>query len=410
MRKTSSALLLAAVCGCSDGAQLTPPQAPALSAAKGVSEPRYDITIIRSTLGGTQSRGNGISNRGLVAGWSNFSNGTRHAALWIRGEIEDLQTLGGPSSAVPWPGVNNNGMVVGLSHTAETDPLSEEWSCEAGGFLPATNPRRVCRAFAWFDGTMHKLPTFGGTHGFATGVNNVGQVVGWAETTVHDPTCNHARGTGVQKLQFRAALWEPKKGTMRELHPYPGDSASAATAINERGQAVGISGECDQAVGRFSARRAVLWENGTVQKLPTLGGTSWHTPMDINERGDVVGFSNPPGDADLVGGFIANGFFWAKGSATVVRIRPLEGNLTSQAMGINDRRQVVGVSFNGPPGVRAFLWENDTLMNLNDLADVKPNVLQSAQHINDAGEITGRILIAATGEVLPFVATPRPRQ
>ena len=409
MRKPSSALLLAALCGCSDAAQLTPPLPPALSAAKSASEPRYDITIIRTTLGGTQSRGNGISNLGLVAGWSNQSNGTRHAALWTRGEIDDLETLGGPSSTVPWPGVNNHGMVVGLSHTAEPDSLAEEWSCEAGGFLPATNPRRVCRAFAWFDGTMHKLPTFGGTHGFATGVNNVGQVVGWAETTVHDPTCNHARGTGVQKLQFRAALWEPKNGSMRELQPYPGDSTSAATAINERGQAVGISGDCDQAVGRFSARRSVIWQHGTVDTLPTLGGTSWHTPMDINERGDVVGFSNPPGAADLAGGFIANGFFWAKGSATVDRIGPLEGNLTSQAMGINDRRQVVGVSFGGPPGLRAFLWENDTLMNLNDLADVRPNVLQSAQHINDAGEITGRILIVATGEVLPFMATPRPR-
>ena len=407
MRPTSCALLAIVLCACTDRVQPLPPDIE-VHLAKLDHEPRYDVVVIPSDLGGTQSRGTGISNGGWIAGWSNLQNGTRHAALWRGETIFDLKTLGGPSSTVPWPGLNNNGMVVGLSHTAELDSLGELWSCEAGSFLPATNPRRVCRAFVWEDDVMQALPTFGGTHGFATGVNNKGEVVGWAETTVFDPTCNAARGTGVQKLQFRAALWNPKKGTMTELPPYPGDSTSAATAINEHGQAVGISGECDQAVGRFSARRSVIWEHGAVDTLPTLGGTSWHTPMDINERGDVVGFSNPPSAGDLLGDFLGNGFFWAKGSATAERIRPLDGNTTSQAMGINDRRQVVGVSFGGAPGLRAFLWENGVLWNLNDLVSIAPNVLLSAQHINDAGQITGRVQVAATGEVRAFVATPRP--
>jgi len=408
MRQTAYTLLIAAAAACSDQTQPAPPTGLAPRAAQTKKEPRYDVLILRSSLGGTQSRGTGISNGGLVAGWSNLSNGTRHAAVWNGESITDLETLGGPSSSVPWPGVNNTGMVVGISHTNDLDLLNEDWSCEAGGFIPATTPRRVCRGFAWIDGTMQELPTLGGTHGFATGVNNVGQIVGWAETPVHDPTCNGALGTGSQVLQFRAVLWEAKRGTKTELPPYPGDSASAATAINERGQAVGISGECDQAVGRFSARRSVMWDHGAVDTLPTLGGTSWHTPMDINERGDVVGFSNPPSPGDLAGEFLANGFFWAKGSATVERIRPLDGNTVSQAMAINDRRQVVGVSFGGAPGLRAFLWEDGVLMNLNDLADIAPNVLQSAQHINDAGQITGRVRDAATGEIFAFVATPRP--
>jgi len=408
MRPTYT-LLIAAVAACTDQTQQTAPTAVAPYAAQTKKEPRYDVIILRSSLGGTQSRGTGISNGGLVAGWSNLLNGTRHAAVWNGESITDLETLGGPSSSVPWPGVNNTGMVVGISHTTDLDVLNEAWSCEAGGFIPPTNPRRVCRGFAWIDRTMHELPTLGGTHGFATGVNNVGQVVGWAETPVHDPTCNGALGTGPQVLQFRAVLWEPRKGVKTELPPYPGDSTSAATAINERGQAVGISGECDQAVGRFSARRSVMWHHGAVDTLPTLGGTSWHTPMDINERGDVVGFSNPPSAGDLAGDFLANGFFWARGSATVERIRPLDGNTVSQALAINDRRQVVGVSSGGAPGVRAFLWEDGVLMNLNDLAEIAPNVLQSAQHINDAGQITGRVLDAATGQVFAFRATPRPR-
>ena len=100
---------------------------------------------------------------------------------------------------------------------------------------------------------MQALPTLGGINGYAAGVNDRGQVVGWAETPVHDPTCS-----APQVLQFRAVLWEPRRHRKRELRPFPGDSTSAATAINNRGQAVGISGECDVAVGRFSARRAVL--------------------------------------------------------------------------------------------------------------------------------------------------------
>jgi hypothetical protein len=33
------------------------------------------------------------------------------------------------------------------------------------------------------------LPTLGGTHGFATGSNNLDQIVGWAENTVRDSSC-----------------------------------------------------------------------------------------------------------------------------------------------------------------------------------------------------------------------------
>jgi hypothetical protein len=67
---------------------------------------------------------------------------------------------------------------------------------------------------------------------------------------------------------------------------------------------------------------------------------------------------------------------------------------------------VVGISFGGASGARAFLYEDGVLKNLNDLVDIAPDVLLSAQDINDAGQITGRVSDAATGEVLAFVATP----
>ena len=409
MRHISCAILVAAVFGCGNDTQVTQPSEALAQRGRGA---RYDIVKLGS-LGGTQSRGMAINDRGRVAGWSNLPDGSRRAALWKGGSPKNLGTLGGPSSTVPWPGMNNNGMIVGISQTRKVDPLNEEWACELGGFLPETT-NLICRGFVWEDDKMRELPTLGGNHGFAAGVNDRGQIVGWAETPLHDDTCSP---DATQVLQFRAVLWEPKKGgkgkiKTQELRPYRDHSTSAATAINEKGQAVGISGDCDQGVGRFSTREAVLWEkSGRVTRIPNLGGTSWHTPMDINERGDVVGFSNPDEPGDEVGDFISRAFFWPSGAAKAQDLGTLDDDPVSEAFAINSRRQVVGISFGDPVlGPRAFLWENDVLTDFNDLVgEGNLDVFLSAQDINDAGQITGRVRDHATGEVLAFVATPRRR-
>jgi probable HAF family extracellular repeat protein len=231
---------------------------------------------------------------------------------------------------------------------------------------------------------------------------------------VHDRTCDP---NSAQKLQFRAVMWDPKDGSRgkikaRELRPYRDDATSAATAINDNGEVVGISGDCDQAVGRYSARHAVLWEkDGKVILLPNLGGTSWHTPMDINPQGDVAGFSNPNEPGDEVGDFISRAFYWPRGAARVVDLGTLSSEFgkdpVSEAFALNSHGQVVGISFGlAQPGPRAFLWENNSLMDLNDLVPESEDVLLSAQDINDAGQITGRVRDHQTGEVLAFVAIP----
>ena len=52
-----------------------------------------------STLGGTQGVGEAINNKGWISGAANLPGDmTQHAALWRRGQITDLGTLGGPSS------------------------------------------------------------------------------------------------------------------------------------------------------------------------------------------------------------------------------------------------------------------------------------------------------------------------
>ncbi len=127
--------------------------------------------------------------------------------------------------------------------------------------------------------------------------------------------------------------------------------------------------------------------------------------MDINERGDVVGFSNPPGPGDPEGEFISRAFFWRNGAPAATDIGTLDGDALSEAFAINSSRQVVGISFGGTVGPRAFIWHRGELSDLNDLVDTD-DVLLSAQHINDDGQITGRLRDAVTGETLAFVATP----
>ena len=246
---------------------------------------------------------------------------------------------------------------------------------------------------------MQALETLGGNNGFATDVNNRAQIVGWAETPVEDPTCKRP----IQVLQFRAALWEPDAGRMQELPPLPGDSTSAATAINERGQVVGISGKCYVAVGDSSARASVLWEHGTAREIPNLGAATWNTPMDINEHGHVVGFGSIGDDAHGNPRLFA--FLWT-GGETVMNLRALGADNLSQAYGINDGGQVVGRSC-GASGCRAFLYQNGVMYDLNALLDPAGHRLELARHINDDGVITGNMRKLGTDSTRIFVARPK---
>ena len=406
MRVLPPVLLLAAVCGCGrepEATQSLGPDAPsaALAAAS------YDVVKIPASLGGTQSRGMAINAAGLVAGWSNLSSGSRHAAVWRDGVISDLRTLGGPSSTVPWPGLNDDGMVVGISHTDRPDPLHEDWSCDLGDFLPETTDL-ICSGFVYDDGRMRELPTLGGNHSFAAGVNSRGEIVGWAETAEHDSTCVDA-----QVLGFRGVDLGSQERQQRQ-----DQDARAASVRGRRG--LGRHGDQRRRrrgrhlgrlrPGRRAASALAMPSSGarttSRSRSPTSAARAWHTPMDINAAGDVVGFSNPPGPGDPEGEFIAQAFFWPNGASTATPIGTLDDDALSEAFAINAHRQVVGVSFGGTAGSRAFLWQNNVLTNLNDLVDIAPDVLLSAQDINDEGQITGRVLDGTTGQVLMFIATP----
>ncbi|MEJ7597846.1 MAG: hypothetical protein WKG01_08065 [Kofleriaceae bacterium] len=385
-------LTLAALGACTDDAATTVDD-------HSVRVPTYRVFALAAF--GPDAAGNSITDRGWVAGYTNVDAETRHAALWRPDRpLLDLDTLGGPNSNVVWPVHNLRGLVTGIAETSSLDPLGEPWSCSA--FFP-TVTGHVCRGFAWADGAMRAMPTLGGTHSFATGSNNWRLVVGWADNQVRDPSC-----VAPQLLQFRAVVWSLDGDRLRQLAPYGGDSTSAATAINDRGQIVGISGSCGSAVGRLSAAHAVLWHGDTITDLGNFGVPAWNTAMAINQRGDVVGFANVPAPPPIpYDRFNAHGFVWTP-ERGIAELAPLDGDVYSQALGLNEWRHAVGQSCSaGFASCRAALWRDGEAIDLNTrIASSDVGALVFAGDVNDLGWITGQAVKPETGELVAFLAIP----
>jgi len=392
-------IVLAAVC-C--GAVLAPALAQGPVQVK--ARPQYQVSDLPG-LGGTSNGGNSINDQTWVAGYARLPDRNRHAALWRNGVLSNLGTLGGPNSSVTWNVKNTAEIIVGISQTADPQLLGESWSSAAFYSTP-NNVGYINLGFVWENGQgpMRGLPNFpGGNNGFATGANNLGQVVGWAENGVNDPNC-----CCTQVLQFRPALWTlGPPDQIQDLPLIPGDSSGAATAINDNGQIVGISGICDQAVGRHTAKHAVLWENGTVTDIyPDAPAPWWNTPTAINQHGDVVGFAGDPTDVE---GNILHAFIWTKDNGLKV-LKPLRGrvpqHVDSEAYGINEAGQVVGVSCAADQvDCRAVIWNHGVYPT--DLNDPTYSVfLASAKDINNAGQITGRAVDPTTGVLTAYLAVP----
>lgn len=365
--------------------------------AQNASGPTHYRVIDLGTLGGTNSSANAINNIAWATGGSFNAAEDQIATLWLYGLQIPLGTLdGGTSSNVSWPVKNNFGLISGTSEDGKTDPLGETFSCPAVGLSSS------CVAFAWQFGQMVQLPGLGGNNSIGGGDNNVGQIVGWAEDKVYDPTCAAPVPGAVQFLQFEAALWQrDARGNwqVRELPPYPGDPDGAATAINDSGEAVGISGTCDVAIGAYSAVHALMWKNGRPINLGNLGGHGWNTPDAVNNQGVVTGFVNGPNDVvngQLQFEFLA--FIWTKqnGMKSLGTLPGLNGtpDAMSEATDINNENQIVGVSFadfefDGP---RAFIWQNGAMTPLNSLiGSASANWdITSTGGINDRGEIAAQ--------------------
>jgi probable HAF family extracellular repeat protein len=339
---------------------------------------RYTVTDL-----GLASPG-GISNNGSLAYNATLPDGPIHATFLRHGRKTDLGTLGGPNSSVVF-GPSERGQVVGFADTSIPDPLGEDYfACGFGTHL-------ICRGFVWQMGQMTPLSTLGGNNSAAEDINNRGEVVGVAELTTKDPTCQPP-----QVLQSHAVIWE--KGQIRELPTFGEDPEGAALAINDSGVAVGVTGDC-----ATSASHAVLWrKDGSVQDLGNLGGTSYNTASGINNQGQVVGASNVTGGTANTN----HAFLWTEEDG-MRDLGTLPGDSTSGAYSINDNKQVVGVSADTAGDLHAFVWQDGVMADLNKVIPPSlPFVLIVGFDINDHGEITVQAIDLNTDESHALLLTP----
>ncbi len=368
------------------------------AAARPAAQAQYKMVRL-DTLGGTVAAGISITNDERISGFSALSgNSVIRAAYWDDRSARDLGTLGGPNSAVEWPN-HDDGVVVGISETATPEPLGEQWSCAS--FIPYSGD--TCLGFVWHAKSrlMKKLPTLGGDNGYAAGANSQGYIAGWAENNTHDPTC-----VLPQVLQFEATVWNPN-GDVSSLPPFGADPDSAAVAINDAGDVVGISGICQNAVGDLSAKHMVFWRDGHAIKMKSLGGEAWNTPAAINDSDLVVGFSDRPGDQR---GNNPNfhAFSWSHSDGITHDLGVLSGDVISEALGVNAAGVIVGISCatQNCSASRGFIYENGMMSDLDSLVPRGSPHIVYANDINDEGEITGLAQNPVSGDLFAFRLTP----
>lgn len=361
---------------------------------QGSTTARYTIIDLGTLQGGTFSQPFSITRNGIVAGSSTNSGGSQNAVLWFQGKMYDIGSPGlGGANSIAF-GLNDSGQAAGEAENSVSDPNGEDF-CGFGTHV-------TCLPFVWAHDVTTPLPTLGGNNGEATFINDLGQVSGYAETSIPDTHCPLP-----QVLHFKPVYWE--NGRVHRLPTFRGDPDGIAISINDRGQAVGASGTCTTfnpiELYNLLPVHALLWENGKATDLGNLGGKTGkaggNIANNINNQGQVIGVSDLSGDTTY------HAFIWTKASG-MKDLGTLSGDVDSSAVGINDRGVVVGGSIDASGNPRAFIWQNGAMADLNALATNSPLYLLFGCAINSDGVITG-LGFTSAGELHTYLATPTSR-
>ena len=301
-------------------------------------------------------------NRQVVGGScasAGFFQSVTHAFSWSGGVMTDLGTLGLGSDRSPDQSsahaLNSAGQAVGQNSL---------------GFSDST-------AVLWSGGTAQSLEPVLGGFSSALAINDAGQIVG-------------LRGTPPDIASWSAFLYDTASGQVVTLPGLGDPFRTAATAINEAGD---IAGYATASANTF---HAVKWTAQEPTDLGTLGGTHSFGKA-INAAGNVAGESWMPGD------FSTHAFLWTAGAG--MQDLGTLGGIHSSAVGLSDAGQVVGTAATSGGDTHAFLFEADSMADLNErISPLAGWVLVEATSINGAGEIvgTGRI----NGETHAFLLTP----
>jgi probable HAF family extracellular repeat protein len=211
-------------------------------------------------------------------------------------------------------------------------------------------------------------------------------------------------------LPVRAVARDQQKGPSRpvlysvRILTTLGGTAGVGNSVNNKGWVSGAANLTGDAT-----QHAALWRNGAITDLGTLGGPNSFINFPVkNERGEIEGFSqtstpDPLGEAFCAGvtfntfnGVTCLGFLWQDG--VIAPLLPLAGGNNSQANGVNNSGQVVGVAENSirdatctPPQALQFeavIWgpKKGQIQQLRPLSGDSDGF---GTAINDNGEATG---------------------
>jgi len=203
------------------------------------------------TLGGTYSIPYGLNNSGQIAGQSTTAGNTMHAFLYSGGVMNDLGTLGGDYATAF--DINDSGVVVGESSTNDS----------------------VIHPFIFANGVLTDLKGLGGSYATAFAINNAGQVLGSSSTLVNG-----------EEGPYHGFVYA--NGTLTDLGTIPGGANTFAYAQNNLGQVVGQADTADPAISvAFLWQNGVLTDLNTF--LPTNSGWQLQLATLINDSGRIVG-------------------------------------------------------------------------------------------------------------------------
>jgi probable HAF family extracellular repeat protein len=294
----------------------------------------------------------------------------QHAFVWENGQTTDLGTLPGGLGSFAFF-ISDNGLIAGASENGAIDPVAN---------TPETH------AVLWSNGQLNDLGTLGGTQSLGAGVNEAGQVTGFAQNAIPDTFSIAQLGT-----QTRAFLWQ--NGVMQDLNTLGGPDAFAQY-VNNKGQVAGVSYTSytpDPNTG-LPPLHPFLWQNGKMKDLGNFGGTNdFLGPFiyGLNSRGEVTGNMALPGDQT------AHAFLWNGAKLLDLNAGGGLGGTYSQASTLNHAGEVVGLAtLPGDQTNHAFLWKNGVI---TDLGTLHGDPCSTADSINSSGQVVGASQSAAGG-------------
>jgi probable HAF family extracellular repeat protein len=320
------------------------------------STPGPYTLIDLGTLGGGSARANDMNENGQITGYAIDTAGRSRAFLWDDGHMTDLGTLGGPAAI--GLGINGLGHVVGYSNLVPAGAsvaalwrdgavinMTPDLAAGQGSSARAINDsgQAVVQisygdGFLWENGVRTPLGDLGGGFGSVPqDINNAGQIVGSASTTI----------TTDLGPMAHAFLWQ--NGAMTDLGVLPGDEDSGASAINSLGVIVGSSGRTDPDTYQ-QFYKPFIYQNGQMTAIPVPGTESFGG--DINDLGHVVGTMR-------ASGAVTPWHAWIYKDGVVTNLNSVKPTGTGLhlafANAINNAGQITGVAMDAQGRYHGFL-------------------------------------------------------